>query len=90
MKFFMKNDNRDETANTMNNTAAYAAHPGSTIQPVLRSKTAEGGPITIRRFIPLAILTLALLSCTTPPLHAQSTTPAPDALAVASDPSVSL
>jgi len=83
----MTNDERDQTPNTMNNTIARPAHARSKIQPVLRSKTAEGGRITMPRLIALTTLTLALITFIAAPLHAQPTTPAPDALPSVSDPS---
>src|SRR4051812_15517785 len=70
------NDERDAKPNTMNNTTAHRAPAGSTIQRIM-----------IKRFHIFAILILALLAFTMPPLHAQPATPAPNTPASISDPS---
>jgi len=74
MKFFMTNK-RNEAENPNTNLCPAAARSrGSTIPR-----------ITIQRCIAFTLLTLALLSCTTPFLHAQPATPAPDAFPSASE-----
>ena len=84
----LKNENEtDDKMKTINNTTARPARAGSTIQPVLRSITAEGGRITMHQFIAVTILTLALITFIAKSLHAQPATPAPDAFPSLSDPS---